>query len=226
MPSDLFMRLLRPLGRAYLGRRYEVHLHEADHVPRRGPCILACNHIGWLDGPLLSAYAPRPVHALTKREMFVGATGRLLLATGQIPLERAEPDPGAVLTCLATLGAGRVVAVFPEGSRGDGELAMVQPGTAYLGMVTGAPIVPVVMFGTRAPGGHLESVPPPGSRFDVVYGAPVYLERQPWPRTKAQVRRTGAELRLRLLDHLERAKARTGLTLPGPVPTAAVKEER
>ncbi|MGH3445777.1 MAG: lysophospholipid acyltransferase family protein [Nocardioidaceae bacterium] len=224
VPPDRLMRMLSPLGRTYLRHRYDVRLHGEHHVPRRGPCILACNHVGWLDGPLLCAFAPRPVHALTKREMFVGATGGLLRAVGQIPLGREEVDPGAVLTCLSTLEAGRVVVIFPEGSRGDGELTQVHPGAAYLGLVTGAPIVPVVMFGTRQPGGPLESVPPAGSRFDVVYGAPVYWERQPWPRTQEQVRRTSAELRQRLLDHLVQAKARTGLTLPGPIPTAALKD--
>ena len=50
------------------------------------PAIIASNHIGLLDGPLLAGFAPRPVHALVKKEMFEGRTGPLLLAFGQVPL--------------------------------------------------------------------------------------------------------------------------------------------
>ena len=55
--------------------------------------ILACNHVGIADGPLLAIFAPRPVHALTKQEMFKGVMKRFLLSSGQIPLDRFHADP-------------------------------------------------------------------------------------------------------------------------------------
>ena len=54
-----------------------MRVHGAEHVPRTGPVIFAANHIGVIDGPLLAIFAPRPVHALTKIEMFKGCAGRL-----------------------------------------------------------------------------------------------------------------------------------------------------
>ena len=54
----------------------------------RGPVIFAANHVGVVDGPLLAIFAPRPVHALTKVEMFRGRLGRFLRASGQMPLDR------------------------------------------------------------------------------------------------------------------------------------------
>jgi 1-acyl-sn-glycerol-3-phosphate acyltransferase len=74
------------------------------------------------------------------------------------------------------------------------------------------------MFGTCEHRGGVDSVPPRGSRFDFVYGAPVYLGQQPWPRTQAAVRRASAELRNRLVEHLVEAMTVTGRTLPGPIP--------
>jgi 1-acyl-sn-glycerol-3-phosphate acyltransferase len=56
-----------------------------------------------------------------------------------------------------------------------------------------------------------------------VYGAPVYWDKQPWPRTQADVRRVTASLRNSFRDHLVEATALTGRTLPGPIP--AIREE-
>ena len=225
-PSHRLLRALRPLGRAWFGRRYDVRVYGSERIRRRGPFIIASNHIGLLDGPMLAAYTPRPVHALTKKEMFDGRTGAILRAVGQIPLSRYDADPAAIKSCLRVLRDGGVVAIYPEGTRGDGLMRHVHTGAAYLALVTGAPVVPLVMFGTRDPGGHVDSVPSRGSRFDFVYGAPVYWDAQPWPRTQAEVRRTTAELRNRFVEHLVEATATTGRELPGPLPQITDKDVR
>ena len=68
--------------------------------------IVAANHTGVIDGPLLAIFGPRPVHALTKREMFEGRLGRFLQASGQIPLDRVPTDRGAIRACLHVLETG------------------------------------------------------------------------------------------------------------------------
>jgi 1-acyl-sn-glycerol-3-phosphate acyltransferase len=195
-----------------------VRTHGEEHLARRGAHIIASNHIGLIDGPLLAAFAPRPVHALTKKEMFEGHTGRALRAVGQVPLSRHEVDLQAIRDCLRVLRDGGVVAVYPEGARGPGDFSTMRNGVAYLALVTGAPVVPLAVLGTREPGGGADSVPPRGSRFDLVYGAPVYLEQRPWPRRQEQVREAAATLRKTFLDHLVEARRITGRELPGPIP--------
>ena len=208
----------RPAARRLLLRRYQVRLHRPDHVPATGPAILAANHIGLLDGPLLAVFSSRPVHALTQAELFCGRTGRFLHRAGQIPVDRYHPDPHAVRSCLRVLRDGGVVGVFPEGRRGDGELHRFHHGAAYLALVTGAPVVPAILLGTREPGGGIDSVPPRGSTLDIVYGEPLQLEPRPWPRTQGMVRGTSALLRERLLSTLDEARTITGRELPGPLP--------
>lgn len=217
-PSHRLLRLLRPVARAWFRRRYDVRLHGSEHVQPAGPHIIASNHIGLLDGPLLAAFAPRPVHALTKKEMFEGHTGFALRAVGQIPLSRHDVDPSAMKDCLRVLRDGGVVAIYPEGTRGSGDLERFRHGVAYLALVSGAPVVPLAVFGTREPGGGIDSVPPKGARFDLVFGSPVYLEQQPWPRRRGEVRRAADALRKNLRDHLVEATRITGRELPGPIP--------
>ena len=210
--------VLRRLARRLIARRYDVHVSGAENMPRRGPVVVAANHIGWLDGPLLGIVLPRPVHALTKAEMFTGRTGRFLSQTGQIPLDRFHADPASVKTALRVLRAGNALGVFPEGTRGDGELRRFHRGAAYFALATGAPVVPVVFFGTRPPGGGNDARPPAGSRIDVVIGASVPVERQLWPRTREQVEDLSRLLQRRMMEHLDAARAATGRTLPGPIP--------
>ena len=73
-PPHRLLAALRPAGRAYFRHKYDIRIHDDRHVPRTGPAVIASNHIGLLDGPLLAAFAPRLVHALTKKEMFEGHT--------------------------------------------------------------------------------------------------------------------------------------------------------
>lgn len=207
------------------GRRWELALHAQEHVPMEGPVILASNHVGLIDGPLLAILGPRPVHALTKQEMFDGRAGRVLRASGQIRLDRYGADPAAVKACVRVLDAGEVVGIFPEGTRGDGELHRIHRGAAFLALVSGAPVVPVTMFGTRQPGAGNHALPPKGGRIDVVYGEPWRVAAQPWPRTREQVGAASALLHQHLRSALEGARDLTGRELPGPLPAHEQKDD-
>lgn len=224
-PPRLMLHRLRPPARRYLLRRWDVRVHGAEVVPPTGPVVLAANHIGVLDGPLLAVFAPRPVHALTKHEMFRGRTGQVLHRSGQIPVDRYSPDPRAVRTALRVLRDGGAVGVFPEGTRGDGELHRFHHGAAYLALVSGAPVVPVVLLGSREPGGGINSLPARGARIDLVLGAPVRLGSRPWPRTPGMVRDASMLLRERLLGTLDEARRTTGRELPGPLPAGQDEDD-
>jgi 1-acyl-sn-glycerol-3-phosphate acyltransferase len=219
-PARFLLYPLRPLARTVIRRRVKVRVVNGEKLPRRGPVIIACNHVGVADGPLLAIFGPRPVHALTKQEMFKGFMNHFLLGAGQIPLDRFHADPLAVKRCLRVLRSGNVVGIFPEGARGGGEFDRFHTGAAYLAMVTGAPIVPVVQFGTREPGAGNSSLPAKGVTVDMVFGDPIRLPKTPWPRRKREVAARSLELREHLLEHLRQAKALTGRSLPGPVPAA------
>ncbi len=216
-PRTRLLAAGRPVARGLLKAWFDLEIHGAAHVPAHGPVVMAANHVGWVDGPMLAICSPRPVHALTKLEMFEGALGPFLLRAGQIPLDRGNVDLTAIRTALATLRAGRLVGVFPEGTRGTGELTSTRPGAAYLGLVTGAPVVPVSFLGTRLPGGSSSSIPPRGSRMAITYGEPVRLTPRPWPRTQTEVAEAADVVNEAIRVTMRAAEDLTGLTLPGPL---------
>ena len=214
-PPYRFGEALRRAFRPVFGRHYDITLHNDHLVPATGPVILASNHLGVLDGPVLWCFAPRFVHALIKREMFTGKAARGLHALGQIPIERTEVDPYAVRAALRVLRDGNVVAIYPEGTRGAGDFARIKNGVAYLALATGAPVVPVACIGTRVAGVPVGKTSPKGTRIDIVYGAPVTVQAQPFPRRQSDVRALAADLHQTLRAHVQQAVVATGNPLPG-----------
>lgn len=221
-PRYLLHSFLRPLARWLIRRLYDVRVSDRGNVPASGPIIYASNHVGVTDGPLLAIFAPRPAHALTKVEMFKGVLGTFLWHSGQIPLDRYHPDPRAVRICLRALRNGHAIGIYPEGSRGPGDLERFHRGAAYLALVSGAPVVPVTMIGSREPGGHSNSLPRRGAVIDMVFGEVWRAEPEPWPRTREQVEKASLFLREHMLVQLDRARASTGRELPGPLPPTDV----
>ncbi len=163
------------IARVVMPTGWSVRVHDAHMVPEHGPVILAPNHSGFIDAPLLMGASPRPIHCLTKKEMFRGPMGWFLRAIGQIPIDRSGPDRTALLRAVAVLDAGRVLVVYAEGRRGAGDFSDVRPGLAWFALRSGAPVVPVVSLGTGARGSTWTAVPGLRSRLDVVFGAPVEL---------------------------------------------------
>ena len=222
-PATRLLRGMRPVAARLMRRRWPITEHHPELVPATGGVILAANHVGILDGPLLATYAPRPVHALTKREMFDGRLGGFLRGTGQIPLDRYAADPGAIRTSLRVIRDGGVVGIFPEGTRSSGELDRFHHGAAYLALVTGAPVVPVTLIGTRGSGGS--SLPVPGGAIDIVFGEAWQTTQQSWPRTREQVSATSVFLRGHMLAEQASAVSQTRRSVSGTQPAGQSEDD-
>ncbi|WP_457110808.1 lysophospholipid acyltransferase family protein [Marmoricola sp. URHA0025 HA25] len=217
-PRQALLRRNRFWAARVLHRRWDLTVRGAEQMPSDGPVVVVGNHVGVIDGPLMAIVSPRPVHVLTKREMYDGKLGGFLMASGQIPVHREGPDPAAVKSALRVLRDGGVVGVFPEGTRGAGEVDRVKPGAAYLAMAAGATVVPVVFLGTRLPGGSNNSLPPPRSPIVMSFGPALEVAHCPWPRHQPDTHALSQQIRTVLLDTLAEAQRATGMTLPGPIP--------
>lgn len=215
-PRTRLLTVGRPLAQRLIGRWYDLEVHGADRVPTTGGLVMAANHVGWADGPLLAICSPRPVHALTKLEMFSHGLGGFLAASGQIPLDRSHVDVSAIRVSLRAIEQGLAVGVFPEGTRGAGDMSSPRGGAAYLAMVSGAPVVPVSFLGTRLPGSD-SLIPARGARIAMTFGEPVRLGRSPWPRTQHDVAEASQVVIDAILQTTREAEERTGMTLPGPI---------
>jgi 1-acyl-sn-glycerol-3-phosphate acyltransferase len=191
----------------------------AENVPADGPVLLAANHTGVIDGPLLMGAAPRPAHVLVKAEAFRGPAGAVLRGAGQIPVDR-DSGRGALQAALAVLRRGGVVGVFPEGNRGRGDAAAARAGVAWLALRAQAPVVPVAVLGTRRTGESVGHVPGLRRRCVVEFGQPIILERTDGSTGKAATEAANDAIRVALAELVTSASARTGLSLPADGPGA------
>ena len=121
-----------------------------ERVPRRGAVILTSNHFSSGDPPILVGVIPRRIVWLAKQELFdAPGVGLLYTMGGFIPVRRFEADLRALRRCQETLRRGQMLGMFPEGTRSGGRLGKGEPGTALIALRTGAPILPLAIWGTE-----------------------------------------------------------------------------
>lgn len=140
------------------------------HLPRRGGAIVVSNHVSYMDAILLGSASPRPIQFIVLQWMY----DLLLLrwfywGMGTIPV-RAGTDARGIRRALRVLRDGRLVGVFPEGTRSpDGQVGDAQPGVALLAALSGVPVVPVFIAGARESMGVGSGFPRP-ARIHVRFG--------------------------------------------------------
>ena len=122
----------------------------SEHLPRRGPLLLASNHRSFLDPFLIGTLVRRPVYYMAKRELFEKRWQAWLLnGLGAFPVDRGAGDTEAMDTARAILERGDCVVLFPEGTRvRPGPLGSPRRGVGRLVLRTGAPVAPVAVIGT------------------------------------------------------------------------------
>ncbi|HET6874740.1 MAG TPA: lysophospholipid acyltransferase family protein [Acidimicrobiales bacterium] len=145
----LLKLVLTPILRFF----YRVRVEGAENVPRRGPVILAGNHISFSDSIFLPLVLRRRVTFVAKAEYFDDPkTAWFFRAVGQIPIRRTGGPASlrALETAKGVLADGGVFGIYPEGTRSpDGRLYRGHTGVARLALECQVPVVAVAMVGTR-----------------------------------------------------------------------------
>ena len=137
----------------------------AEHIPRTGGVVLACNHISAIDTVVLPALIRRQVTVPAKAELFAGDRGPsskvlawFLRAVGQVPLDRSggRANLDGLGPILSVLADGGIAGIYPEGTRSpDGRLYKGKIGVAVLALAAGVPVVPVAVIDSELHRGPL-----------------------------------------------------------------------
>lgn len=147
---------------------HRVKIKGRENIPKEGGVLLYANHPSTFDMVLIAAYANRPVHYMAKVELFKNPViGFFLKRLGAFPVNRGKGDVGSVKNVFKLLNEGRVVGVFPEGTRTPKkDPARRKAGAAMMALHSKAPILPVgVVYRKKL-----------FSTLEVVFGEPFKLE--------------------------------------------------
>lgn len=155
---NLWWRITIPLFLPLVRLLFRVRVDGSEHVPSAGPVIIVFNHVSVLDGPAMGL---ETVWRIRRRLRFLVAAeiyhkpifGWIMRRYDQIPIRRGVGDAGALDVAIATVKAGAVAALAPEGRvddhAGERGLQRIRRGVARIALPTGAPIVPVGIWGTQ-----------------------------------------------------------------------------
>lgn len=147
-----------------------------ENLPKSGPFLIAANHASHLDPPLIGSRVPRQMSFFARKTLWAGGLASWWLdAVDTIPVDRdGGQDVGALKRVLRALGNGRVLILFPEGTRSpDGKLQSPKPGVGFIVCKTQVPVVPARIFGSFDAFGRGAKVPRLGVPVSVVFGKPL-----------------------------------------------------
>jgi 1-acyl-sn-glycerol-3-phosphate acyltransferase len=131
-----------------------IRVEGRERVPAGRACIFMANHVSNLDPPALIPRLPGRTVAFTKRSVFnLPIFGYCLKLADYIPVERKGSTADAkksVTLAAQVLKKGIHITTFVEGTRSpDGRLLPFKKGPFYLAKETGAPCIPVSIYGTE-----------------------------------------------------------------------------
>jgi len=152
--------------------------------------------------PLIVVACPRSIVFMAKKELFRNAfLSWWLLALGGFRVDRDRFDLRAVRVALSVLRCGKVLGMYPEGTRSPGELRPFLGGAAWVALLTGAPIVPCAISGTE----RTRDARRPGIvKVRVSFAAPIGVDRVDDP---AERRARAPELTAEVRTAIERRLA-------------------
>ena len=155
--KNLVYMLLKPI--------YRFNVIGRDNIPKEGGVLLCANHIDVLDPPVVGINCPRTVHFMAKEELFsTPILKHLLPGLNAFPVKRGMSDREALRTGMKILKEGKVLGLFPEGTRSKtGELQKGLAGAGFFALRTDASVVPCAIVGPYKP----------FKKLTVVYGKPI-----------------------------------------------------
>lgn len=204
MPTRVLYLILWPVAWVLFKTIFRLKIEGKENIPASGPLIIAANHKSYLDPIVLALAFKRRIFFMGKSELFkIPLFNWLIRILGAFSVERREADREAFRKALKLLSDGKILGLFPEGTRiRHSLLGSLESGVAIIAARSGAPILPVGIIGTdkvMPEGARIPRLP----RIKVVIGKTIYT---PAPGTdsagKKEAINTTLEILYQKIHHL------------------------
>ncbi|MDD4955744.1 MAG: lysophospholipid acyltransferase family protein [Candidatus Omnitrophica bacterium] len=135
----------------------KIEVSGRETFPKKGPFILASNHISNFDPEVVGMLCPRQLYYLAKEELFKSkALSAVLRKIKVVPLKRGTGDVHALRLGLKVLEKEPLL-IFPQGTR-SANYDSIKEGVGFLYKKSGAPIIAAKVYGT-------DKILPKGAKF-------------------------------------------------------------
>lgn len=135
----------------YLLLWHRIKIRGAENIPETGGVMIASNHASYIDPPAVGVgYRGRPVHFMARDTLWKKGFGNWWMDhVGCIPVSRGTGDRRALTMTIKMLKEGKVVSMFPEGTRTeDGELQQAKGGIGFIIEKSKCLVVPAYIDGS------------------------------------------------------------------------------
>jgi 1-acyl-sn-glycerol-3-phosphate acyltransferase len=165
-------------ARLLSGMLFGLRAFGRENVPDEGPVLLLSNHQSYLDPIFCTVTLSREVDFVARDSLFKNRLfGAYIRSLSAFPVQRDQADVRAIKAIIDRLKAGRVVILFPEGTRSaDGSIGPIKSGFELIARRSGALTVPVVVDGAFDVWPRQQSLPNTG-RIYVSYGKGIPAEQ-------------------------------------------------
>lgn len=148
-----------------------IKVYQKENIPQSGGYVIACTHTGWVDILWLGvSMLPTKIHYMAKKELFESRFLKWLMENlNAFPVDRENPGPSTIKVPRKLLKEGKVVGIFPSGTRTSEEVPLKRGAVTIAGS-SQVPIVPVAYIGPNNFKDLLKRIEP-----KIIYGEPLYL---------------------------------------------------
>ncbi len=141
--------LLRPLAIFLFKIYFRYEIKGLENIPRHGALILASNHLSYLDPVFLGVCVQRKLNFIAKSDLFKNKFFSWLIKTlGAFPIRRSSGDVKALKEAINRLKAGKVLVIFPQGTRTKDQKFPPLKGVGFLVKKSQAPVICCRLFNT------------------------------------------------------------------------------
>lgn len=132
---------------------YRIQVIGRENIPSKGPAVLICNHVSFVDWLIIASACPRPIRFVMHYSFLeIPLTGRIFKDARVIPIAGSKESPEILNSALENiseeLGKDELVCIFPEGTiTGDGNLGTFKPGIERIIQKTPVPVIPLALTG-------------------------------------------------------------------------------
>ncbi len=139
-----FYNFAKAVAHGFIKLFYRVEFEGVENIPQDGAFIVVANHRCLLDPVFIAVKSKRQFHFMAKSELFFFPFKYVMNGLGAFPVHRGRGDSGAVETAEKILSNGKILSMFPEGTRSKlGTPLPAKSGVARIAHHAKADILPV-----------------------------------------------------------------------------------